>query len=109
MEDLNVKGMLWNHHHLVQAVANAAFGFFGPFLEYKCQWYGMNLVYIDRFAPSSKNCSSCGYVCKGLKLSIQSWTYREFGTHNNQDFNVAYKVKPLDCQRRTSNPCPKKP
>lgn len=38
-------------------------------LEYKCRWYGVNLIKIDRFAPSSKTCGKCGYVYKGLKLS----------------------------------------
>lgn len=38
-------------------------------LEYKCRWYGVNLIKIDRFAPNSKTCGKCGYVYKGLKLS----------------------------------------
>lgn len=38
-------------------------------LEYKCRWYGVNLIKIDRFAPSSKTCGKCGYMYKGLKLS----------------------------------------
>lgn len=42
-------------------------------LEYKCSWYGVNLVKIDRFAPSSKTCGKCGYVYKGLKLRERGW------------------------------------
>ena len=111
MENLNVKGMQSNHH-FAQAVGDASFGMFLTMLEYKCRWYGVNLVKIDRFAPSSKTCGQCGYVYKGLKLSERSWTCPECGTHHDRDFNAACnikefglkalptergKVKPVDC------------
>ena len=111
MEDLNVKGMQRNHH-LAQAVGDASFGMFLTMLEYKCRWYGVNLMKIDRFVPSSKTCGECGYVYKGLKLSERSWTCPECGTHHDRDFNAACnikefglralptergKVKPVDC------------
>lgn len=111
MEDLNVKGMQRNHH-LAQAVVDASFGMFLAQLEYKCRWYGVNLIKIDRFAPSSKTCGKCGYVYKGLRLSERSWTCPECGTHHDRDFNAACnikefglkalptergKVKPVDC------------
>ena len=111
MEDLNVKGMQRNHH-LAQAVGDASFGTVLTLLEYKCRWYGVNLIKIDRFAPSSKTCGQCGYVYKGLKLSERSWTCPECGTHHDRDFNAACnikefglkalptergKVKPVDC------------
>lgn len=111
MEDLNVKGMQRNHH-LAQAVGDASFGMFLTLLEYKCKWYGVNLIKIDRFAPSSKTCGKCGCVYKGLKLSERSWTCPECGTYHDRDFNAACnikefglkalptergKVKPVDC------------
>ena len=92
MEDLNVKGMQRNHH-LAQAVRDASFGMFLTMLEYKCSWYGVNLIKIDRFAPSSKTCGQCGYVYKGLKLSERSWTCSECGTHHDRDFNAACNIK----------------
>lgn len=111
MEDLNVKGMQRNHH-LAQAVGDASFGMFLTLLEYKCSWYGVNFIKIDRFAPSSKTCGKCGHVYKGLNLSERSWTCPECGTHHDRDFNAACnikefglkalptergKVKPVDC------------
>ena len=111
MEDLNVKGMQRNHH-LAGSVGDASFGMFLTLLEYKCRWYGVNLVKIDRFAPSSKTCRKCGCVYKGLKLSERSWTCPECGAHHDRDFNAACnikefglkalptergKVKPVDC------------
>jgi len=111
MENLNVKGMQRNHH-LAQSVVDASFGMFLTMLEYKCRWYGVNLIKIDRFAPSSKTCGKCGYIYKGLKLSERSWTCPECGTHHDRDLNAACnikefglkalpaergKVKPVDC------------
>ena len=111
LEDLNVKGMQRNRH-LAQAVGDASFGMFLTLLEYKCSWYGVNLIRIDRFAPSSKTCGKCGYVYNGLKLSGRGWTCQECGTQHDRDFNAACnikefglkvlptergKVKPVDC------------
>ena len=92
MEHLNVKGMQRNHH-LAQAVGDASFGMFLTLLEYKCRWYGVNLIKIDRFAPSSKTCGKCGYIYKGLNLSERSWTCPECGTHHDRDFNAACNIK----------------
>ncbi len=111
MEDLNVKGIQRNHH-LARATADASFGMFLTLLEYKCKWYGVNLIKIDRFAPSSKTCGRCGYIYKGLKLSERSWTCPDCGTIHDRDYNAACnikefglralpaergKVKPVDC------------
>ena len=92
MENLNVKGMQRNHH-LAQAVGDASFGMFLTLLEYKCKWYGVNLIKIGRFAPSSKTCGKCGYLYKGLKLSERSWTCPECGTHHDRDLNAARNIK----------------
>ena len=92
MENLNVKGMQRNRH-LAQAVGDASFGMYLTMLEYKCRWYGVNLIKIDRFAPSSKTCGKCGHVYKGLKLSERSWICPECGTHHDRDFNAACNIR----------------
>ncbi len=107
------------NYHLAQAVGDASFGMFLTMLEYKCSWYGVNLIKIDRFSPSSKTCSQCGYIYKGLKLSERSWTCPECGTHHDRDFNAACnikefglkalptergKVKPVDCSTVDDRP-----
>lgn len=92
MEDLNVKGMQRNHH-LAQSVGDASFGMFLTMLEYKCKWYGVNLVKIDRFAPSSKACGKCGYIYKELKLCERNWTCPVCGTHHERDLNAARNIK----------------
>lgn len=93
IEDLNVKGMVRNHH-LAQSITDASFGMFRTMLEYKCRWYGINLVTIDRFAPSSKRCNFCGYIYKSLKLSERAWSCPICGTrHHDRDLNAARNIK----------------
>ena len=92
VEDLNVEGMVHNHH-LARSIIDASFGMFLTILGYKCKWYGINLIKINRFAPSSKTCGKCGYVYKELKLSERSWICPECGTHHDRDFNAACNIK----------------
>ena len=108
MEDLNVKGMTRNRR-LAQAITDASFGMFLSMLEYKCRWYGVNLVRIDRFAPSSKTCGKCGYIYKGLKLSERSWICPECGTHLDRDLNAARNIKEFGLKALPREPGEVKP
>ena len=56
MEDLNVSGMVKNHK-LAESISEMNFGEFRRMLEYKSLWYGRDIVYVDRFYPSSKTCN----------------------------------------------------
>jgi putative transposase len=68
LEDLNISGMLGNRR-LARAIADAGWGELRRMLEYKCRWYGSELVVVDRWYPSSKVCSECGAVKTELLLS----------------------------------------
>jgi putative transposase len=72
IEDLAVRNMVKNHK-LARSISDAAWGEMFRQLEYKCEWYGRKLVKIDRFFPSSKRCSHCGFVVEKLPLNIRSW------------------------------------
>ena len=88
IEDLAIKNMVENHK-LARSISDAAWGAdWSPptllrngeslqrlfrQLEYKCEWYGRQLVKIDRFFPSSKRCNHCGFVMDKLPLNIRSW------------------------------------
>ena len=73
IEDLNVSGMLRNHK-LAKAISDVGFGMFREILTYKCKLYGLNLVLVDRFFPSSKTCSKCDTKKVDLKLSDRIYT-----------------------------------
>jgi putative transposase len=61
-------------------------------LEYKCDWYGRNLVKIDRWFPSSKTCSSCGSIQPKMPLNIREWTCPDCGVHHDRDINAANNI-----------------
>ena len=92
MEDLNVKGMLRNHN-LAGSIQELNFGEFKRMLEYKANWYGRKLIFVDRFYPSSKTCNHCGYVNKKLKLSDRQWICPNCGEIIERDYNAALNIR----------------
>ena len=92
MEDLNVSGMLRNHK-LAGSIQEMSFYEFKRMLEYKANWYGRKLVFVDRFYPSSKTCNHCGYVNKKLKLSDRQWVCPNCGEIIERDYNAALNIR----------------
>src|SRR6266516_5809839 len=88
IEDLHVIGMLKNHH-LAQAIADSSFGEIRRQLTYKAEKFGTRLAVIDRFYPSSKTCSVCGYVLPELALSVRIWECPNCHTLHQRDVNAA--------------------
>lgn len=91
MEDLNVKGMVKNHK-LAESISEMNFGEFRRILEYKSKWYGRELVFVDRWFPSSKRCNHCGYINNRLKLSDREWICAECGEVIDRDYNAALNI-----------------
>ena len=91
IEDLNVNGLLKNHH-LAKVISDVAWREFRRQLEYKCDWYGRNLLVIGRFEASSKTCS-CGYVNQELKLSDEKWTCPKCGKTHDRDLLASQNIK----------------
>ncbi|TDC62970.1 transposase [Actinomadura sp. GC306] len=87
IEDLNVKGMVRNHR-LARAITDAAWREMRSMLEYKCSWYGRELVVIDRWFPSSKRCSECGAVQEAMPLGVRTWACL-CGAVHDRDVNAA--------------------
>lgn len=91
MEYLNVKGMLKNHH-LAKAIQEVSFYKFKETLINKALVNNKKVVLIDRFYPSSKTCSNCGYIKRELKLNDRYWTCPECGTKHDRDINAAINI-----------------
>jgi len=91
IEDLNVAGMLRNHR-LARAIGDCGWGEFRRQLDYKCRRYGRELVVIDRWYPSSKTCSACGYLLAELSLSTRHWTCPSCRARHDRDINAAKNI-----------------
>jgi len=92
MEDLNVNGMLKNHK-LAKSIQELSLNRFKTILTYKSEWYGRDLVQIDRFFPSSKLCNCCGYKKTDLTLKDREWVCPECGVIHDRDLNAAINIK----------------
>ena len=94
IEDLNVSGMVRNHH-LAAAISDASFGQFRRQPEYKAGWYSSRIVLADRFYPSSRTCSACGHVKQGLKLSERIFECEMCNSKIDRDLNAAINLSGL--------------
>lgn len=91
MENLNVKGMMKNKH-LAKGIASEKFYEFRRQMTYKCENNGIQLVFADRFYPSSKTCSCCGHVKEDLKLNDRKYVCQACGTTIDRDLNAAINL-----------------
>lgn len=92
IEDLNVKGMMKNHH-LAKAVAECKFYEFRTKLIAKCHERGIEVRVADRFYPSSKICHACGHVKHDLKLSERTYVCSECGNVIDRDYQAALNLR----------------
>ena len=90
-ETLAVKNMLKNGN-LAKSISDAGWSDFVRQLEYKAKWYGRTLVGIDKWYPSSKRCSACGFVVSKMPLSVREWTCPECGVVHDRDLNAARNI-----------------
>jgi putative transposase len=92
IEDLAIRNMVRNRK-LARSISDAAWGEMFRQLEYKCEWYGRELVKIDRFFPSSKRCNQCGFVMDKLPLDIRTWDCPSCNTKNiDRDINAGKNI-----------------
>lgn len=91
LEDLNVNGMMKNKH-LVKAVQEQCFYEFYRQIQDKCQWHNIEFITADRYYPSSKLCSCCGYVKKDLKLSERVYICPECHNTIDRDFQASVNL-----------------
>ncbi|MET7781210.1 MULTISPECIES: RNA-guided endonuclease InsQ/TnpB family protein [Streptomyces] len=91
IEDLAVRNMLKNRP-LARAISDASWTELRSMLEYKAQWYGRDLIALDRWYPSSRTCSTCGHLVAKLPLNVREWTCAACGAVHDRDENAAKNI-----------------
>jgi putative transposase len=91
IEDLAVKNMVRNRS-LAKAISDCGWGTFRRMVEYKAVRAGRHLIATDRWYPSSKTCSACGYLLAELSLKTRHWTCPSCGTRHDRDVNAAKNI-----------------
>ncbi len=82
----------FKNRSLARSISDAGWNELVRQLEYKSDWYGRELIKIDRFFPSSKRCGNCGFVIDKLPLSIREWKCTQCGTTHDRDINAAKNI-----------------
>jgi len=105
LEDLNVTGMLANHH-LAAAISDAAWGELARQIGYKATWRGGTVLTAARWFPSSKTCSACGVVKPTLTLAERVFTCDACGISLDRDLNAAVNLATWGEQHHSQVPDP---
>ncbi|SJM36400.1 putative transposase [Psychrobacter pasteurii] len=92
IEDLGVKNMVKNRK-LAKAINDVGWGQFVTLLTYKANWYGKNILKVNRFFASSKICSHCHHKLDSLPLSVRHWTCPSCQTQHDRDINASNNIR----------------
>ena len=91
-ENLDVKSM-YKDHNIAKSLNSNPLGEIIRVLKYKAEWNNKKLIQIDRYYPSSQECSVCGFQNKELKnLSIRKYECPMCHTKHDRDFNASVNI-----------------
>jgi putative transposase len=98
MEDLDVRSMLEDEenkdprYNMTRNISDASFAELKRQLEYKCEWYGKQLLKVNRYYPSSKTCSNCGEIKDHLERGVSIYECEACGLEIDRDKNASINI-----------------
>lgn len=90
IEDLKSKNMMKNHR-LAKSIGNSSWYEFRIMLEYKCRWYGKQLIIVPPHY-TSQECSNCHHNSGKKTLNIRKWICENCGENHDRDINAAKNI-----------------
>lgn len=90
IEDLQSKDLMKNHK-LAKSIVNASWYEFRTMLNYKCKWYGKQLIVVPP-QYTSQECSNCQYNSGKKALDVREWICENCGTYHDRDINAAKNI-----------------
>lgn len=91
LEDLSSKNLMKNKR-LSKAIADVSWFELSRQLEYKADWYGVDIVKISRWFPSSQICSACGTNTGKKPLNVRVFVCDKCGTVHDRDINASINI-----------------
>ena len=91
VEDLNMKGMS-QALNFGKSISDNGWGMFTNMLVYKLAEQGKQLVKVDKWYPSSKTCSACGFVKDEISMSERTYQC-DCGFVCDRDINAAINIR----------------
>ena len=93
IENLNIKGMVKNRK-LARSIHDLGFYEFKRQLIYKANQWGKTIKELDRFYPSSKTCSNCGFIMakENLTLAVKHWICPSCHANHDRDINASINI-----------------
>jgi len=95
LEDLDVSSMIkkdkpskFKSKSLLKGIIDASFRQFRTMIEYKAS----KVLFVDRYYPSSKTCSSCNFIKQTLRLSDRIFNCPKCGMHLDRDLNASFNI-----------------
>lgn len=89
LESLDIRDMT---HRWGRKIADLGHARFVEILSFIARKTNKQVVFIDRFVPTSKICSVCGCETDKLPLSVREWECPLCGTFHDRDINAAKNI-----------------
>ncbi|MBR5950371.1 MAG: transposase [Actinomycetaceae bacterium] len=82
----------WYYRQQAKSIANASWSRFASMMQYKAEWYGKKVVFVEA-AYTSQTCHKCGYVNEAVAdLKVRNWTCPHCGARHDRDINAAKNI-----------------
>ena len=92
IEDLQVKNMIQNRK-LARSISDVSWYEFTRQLQYKADWYGRQVIKVDKFFASSQICNCCGKKFPITKdLEVRQWICPNCKSILDRDTNAAINI-----------------